>query len=68
MKATVENPLCGYKIIKIKSASRRTELFILKHDLYMRYVAPCSPFQDLHEKQMREYVENTLGIVNASMR
>lgn len=68
MKATVENPLCGYKITKIKSSSRRTELFILGHDKYMEYVAASSPFHDLQEKQMREYVENSLGIVNASMR
>lgn len=67
-KVVVDNPLYGYKIKSIKSSSRRTEIVVIKGDMYRKYAAPGSPYNELSEKALKDAIESDFGLMDVSMR
>lgn len=62
----IDNPLCGFKMTQVKSSAPFTEVLIVKHAVFQKYVSEKSPYSKVSEKQLRYAMEKELGLQDAS--
>lgn len=63
-----QNQFFGYFIKQIKSNSQRTEILTISSKIFKKYVSHESPYNDLSDKYLKDFVDEEFGLNNASVR